>query len=83
MHHPGIVSALLVLSLLVALVILLTLRRYRCAVASVKWPHTMGVIDAMDDYAHTSDEGSISWSYLCRYTYSVDGKTYKSLQANL
>lgn len=69
--------------MLVAFVILLTLRRYRRAVASVKWPQTMGVIDAMDDYAHTSDEGSISWSYLCRYTYSVDGKTYKSYTSQL
>ncbi len=83
MHHPGIVSVLLMLSLLNTMFIWWTAKRYKRAVASATWPSTPGIVEAMENYAYEGDDGSITYSYLCRFTYSVNGKLYKSYTTKL
>lgn len=60
-----------------------TVKKFRTASASVKWPSVNGIIDLMEDNSYEQEDGMM-YRYKMAYSYMVNGQQYtgKSINGN-
>lgn len=65
------------------LLISYTVKRFRNASASLKWPSANGVVDLMEDNSYEQEDGMM-YRYKMTYSYTVNGQQYtgKSIDGN-